>query len=136
MKSDKTVRVRLKSDERLNITKPEFLEVSLEKPVVWGEIRQQAEAKCVLKSNWSASSYALYDWRMYDANGKELTADTPITEDVTVYARSNYTRFEWEGTAIVNLSGLPPRGKIIIPTKTTEIRKEALMLCSEVRDIS
>lgn len=136
MRSRRTVRITIAGDERLKVKQPAFLELSLDESVVWGDVKQRVQKMCSLKPGWTSSSYALYDWRVHDENGDELVEDTPITEDVTVYARSNYTGFKWDGNAIVGYSGQEPRGKIIIPIKTKEIRQGAFAECTQITDVS
>ena len=105
MKRKNTVRITLKADERLKIAEPCFIEFPFKKPIIWADIKEQIEEKYTLKKNWSSRSYCLYDWLINDERGEELLEDTEISEDITVWARSNYTNFQWEGTTLIGYKG-------------------------------
>lgn len=69
----------------------------------------------MLKSQWANYEYAIYDWRMNDYEGEEIIDSTPIAKDMTVYARTNYLAFKWDGSVIKGYNLWGPRGRIIIP---------------------
>ena len=104
--------------------------------MTWKDLRMKAEKKCSLTPEWSKKDYEIYDWRLNDEKGVALLADTPITEDITVYARTNYKNFDWDGTVLKGYTGAEPRGKIIIPTDTTEIKETVFAFCNDVTELS
>ena len=124
-------RITIKGDERLEIKKA-VLNVSLETSKTWHDIKQEVETSCVLKSKWADYEYAIYDWRMDDEKGEEIIDSTPITKDMTVYARTNYLPFKWDGTVIEGYNLWGPRGRIIIPRKVTGLNDTHFNDCNEL----
>ena len=116
-------RVTIEGDERVKVAEPQYIDVPIGSNKTIGEIRSEIEAKVSLKAGWQAEDYCFYDWRMGGEKGEEMLDATQITEDITVYARTNYKRFKLSGTILEGYEGEKPRGRIFIP-KTVEIIKE------------
>ncbi|MGP1414657.1 MAG: hypothetical protein ACTTJ6_01805 [Treponema sp.] len=128
------LKVTIEGDERLEIKEPKYINVSLENPKVWGDVKKQVEELCVLKPEWSKKDYGIYDYRLNKWAGREIDASTPITKDITVVVRTNYVNFEWDGTILKKYNGEKPKGTIIIPTKAAEAL--CLAFCENVTAVS
>ena len=128
------LKITIEGDERLEIKEPKYIDVSLESPKVWGDVKKQVEELCVLKPEWSKKDYGIYDYRLNKKTGKEIADNTPIIKDITVVVRTNYINFEWDGTILKGYNGEEPKGKIIIPTKATEV--ECFINCYKLTAVS
>ena len=132
------IRVTVKVDDRLEIEGTP--DIYLEPPTsgstkTFADIENSVRSKAKLKTNWKAEFYDIYDFRVNDENGQKITSATQITSNITIYIRSNYTKFTWGGTNNTDITGHgaeEPKGRIIIPENTTAVDTEALANCREV----
>ena len=125
-----TVRLTIRGDERIDEAASGFIDIGKNK--TWAEVKTKVKEKAVLKTEWSAWDYGVYEWHLADENGTLITDTAVFTADTVVYAVTNYTKFKMEGAVVKGYSswGEAPRGKIIIPAKNgetdiTEIAKGA-----------
>ncbi|MGI5107789.1 leucine-rich repeat domain-containing protein, partial [Treponema socranskii] len=122
-----TVRITVKGDERVDEASSGFVDIT--GPKTWGEIKAQIEAKLTLKAEWQGGDYGAYAWKLGSENGEALTDGHTVSEDTTVYAVTNYTKFRMNGTVLLGYAGAEPRGRIIIPDNVTEIGAGAFRDC-------
>ena len=120
-KTEKNIRIKIKGDERLEIKEPRYIDVLFEDIKTWADIEKQVEELCILKSEWDTKNYGIYDFKLNNEKGEKLISNSPIEKAITVYVRTNYVNFKWNGTILKGYNGVAPRGKIIIPSKTTKI---------------
>ena len=118
-------RITVKGDERTSIPSS-LIEIDLEPAKTWQNIQGDVANKVILKPEWSNGDYEIYEWRLDDENGAKLTGTEPINKHLTVYAVTNYAKFNIEGTKIKIIgdkgyNGSAPKGKIIIQDGITEI---------------
>ena len=88
-------------------------------------------------SVWDTGDYGIYEWRIGNENGEKLTAGYPINKSITVYAVTNYNKFNIVDNKIKLTNGKgyigsEPKGKIIIPDGITEIDEGAFLDCTEI----
>ena len=120
-------RITVKGDERTAIPSDNIIKIDLAPAKTWQDIQGDVANKVILKSEWPGGDYEVYEWRLDDENGTKLTGDYQIKSHITVYAVTNYAKFNIEGTKIKLTSdgkgctGEAPKGKIIIPNGITEI---------------
>ena len=94
----------------------------IEKVRTFGDVKAKLAEKISLKPAWTSGDYGIYDFRRENYEGEEIKDDSPVEDGMKVYPRSNYIKFEWsKKDVLVDYTGEKPRGKIIIPTKTTGI---------------
>ena len=123
--SKQIVTITVKGDERTDISSGAFIKVDYAK--TWQDIKSQAQGKVDLKVEWQGGDYAIYEWRLDGETGEKLTDDYKVKTDITVYAVTNYAKFNISNNKISLTSegrgytGDSPRGKIIIPENITEI---------------
>jgi len=119
----KVVRINIiEGDERLEVKERE-VSFPIEKVRTFGDVKAKLAEKISLKPAWMSGDYGIYDFRRENYEGEEIKDDSPVEDGMKVYPRSNYIKFEWsKKDVLVNYTGEKPRGKIIIPTKTTGIR--------------
>ena len=118
--------ITVKGDERTAISEDNIIQIPLSENKTWQDIQGDVANKVILKPEWSNGDYEIYEWRLDDENGTKLTGTEPINKHLTVYAVTNYTKFNIEGTKIKIIgdkgyNGSAPKGKIIIPDGITEI---------------
>ena len=119
--------ITVKGDERTAISEDNIIQIPLSENKTWQDIQGDVANKVILKPEWSNGDYEIYEWRLDDENGTKLTGTEPINKNLTVYAVTNYAKFNIEGTKIKLTSdgkgytGEAPKGKIIIPDGITEI---------------
>jgi len=123
------VRIKITGDERVKVAGPQYIDIPVSSNKTIGNIRSEIEAKVSLSDGWSAEDYCFYDWRMDGEKGEEMQNSTQITEDITVYARTNYKRFKLSGTTLEGYEGEKPRGRIFIPKTVEIIKEEAFKEC-------
>ncbi|MGP1521614.1 MAG: hypothetical protein ACTTIZ_08965 [Treponema sp.] len=117
----KNAHIKIKADERLSITGDDFININIFAPKTFKDVEAKIRAKLSLTPEWNNDDYNIFDWKLNDENGELILEDTPITETMTVFARTNYTKFKIEETAIKGYTGEKPRGRIIIPKEITRI---------------
>ena len=124
----------IEGDERLEVKERE-VSFPIEKVRTFGDVKANLEEKISLKPAWMSGDYGIYDFRRENYEGEEIKDDSPVEDGMKVYPRSNYINFNWGGehkTVILGCNGEKPRGKIIIPTKTTGISGVLFKYCSEL----
>ena len=126
-------RVNITGDERVKFAEPQYIDVPIGSNKTIGEIKSEIEGKVSLSDGWQAEDYCFYDWRMSGEKGEEMQDATQITEDITVYARTNYKRFKLSGTTLEGYEGEKPRGRIFIPKTVKIIKNEAFKDCDGLK---
>ena len=135
--------ITIKGDERINIAPSTSIKVG---ETDWKNIIDQIKAKVNLKAEWQNGDYQICEWRFDDENGQMLTDDYQIKSHITVYAVTNYTKFNIIDNKIKlkaegkGYTGAAPKGKIIIPDGITEIEdgtwsKGAFKDCTEISSV-
>ncbi|MEL3903347.1 MAG: leucine-rich repeat domain-containing protein, partial [Treponema phagedenis] len=111
----------------------------------WKDVKTSIEEKVKLSYGWNNGDYHIYQWRLENENGRLLSDDDEFTTDTTIYAVTNYKKFNLveNGTAIDEYKGYlgeKPRGKIIIPEGVTKInggdRSGAFSGCSGLTSLT
>ena len=149
--TDSSYRIIIKGDERTNIPQGTFIDIPLAENKTWSNIKDQAKDKVTLKSEWQGDDYEVYEWRFNNENGELLTETEQMNKPLTVYAVTNYTKFNIEDNKIKltadgkGYTGSKPKGKIIIPDGITEIedgfffilnyQKAAFMQCDGIKSV-
>ena len=126
--------MNIEGDERVKVTEPAYIDVPIGSNKTIGEIRSELEAKVRLKTD-SYYYYCFYDWRMDGENGEEMQSSTRITEDITVYARTNYRSFKLSGNTLEGYEGEEPRGRIFIPKNIEIIKNKAFENCDGLKAV-
>ena len=139
--SKETVTITVQGDERID------LQQTIEKPydTAWSSVKAEIEGNIKpsadWKDDWNNGDYELYEWRLGGENGEKIGDDYHFTENVTVYAVSNYKKWEIEdrgsGNKVLSgVDGSKPRGKIILPDDVTSIGGFAFDSCSSLTGIT
>jgi len=135
-------RITVKGDERIDSS---LIEIEPDK--TWNHIKTQIESNVSLKAEWNNGDYEIYEWRLGGETGEKISNDYPIDKHLTVYAVTNYAKFNIDGTKIKLTSdgkgytGEKPKGKIIIPDGITEIEDAtspsngAFKNCTEISSV-
>ena len=118
----------VKGDERLTVMSP--VDFPFTAGMTWADIKEKMTENVSLKDKWQGGGYKLYDWRCENEDGDEVTDETILEDGMKVYPRSNYAHFKWDQNEDTILMGCydgwgKPSGKIIIPTETTKIQRQA-----------
>ena len=118
--------ITIDGDERIALHENASIEIPPNQNLTWGQIESQAMQKVFLMSVWDTDDYGIYEWRISNENGEKLTAGYLINKSITVYAVTNYTKFNIVDNKIKltdgkGYTGSEPKGKIIIPDGITEI---------------
>ena len=138
--SKQIVTITVKGDERTDIFSGPFIKVDYDK--TWQDIKSQAQGKVGLKVEWRGGDYAIYEWRLDGETGEKLTDDYKVKTDITVYAVTNYAKFNIDNNEIsITLVGRgyiggSPKGKIIIPENITSIGEIAFRDCTGLTSVS
>ena len=112
----------IEGDERLTVISP--VNIAFNAGMSWADIKEKMAENVSLKTEWQGGDYELYDWRCENDEGEEITDERIVKNGMKVYPRSNYARFKWsqsEPTACEGYAGKTPKGRIIVPKKTTKI---------------
>ena len=121
MLGQKNARIKIRGDERLSIAGDDFININIFVPKTFKDVEAEIKAKLSLKPEWNNGDYDIFDWKLNDENGELILESTPITEAMTVFARTNYTKFKIEETTIKGYTGEKLRGRIIIPKEITKV---------------
>ena len=135
--SKQIVTITVKGDERTDIPSGAFIKVDYAK--TWQDIKSQAQGKVGLKVEWRGGDYAIYEWRLDGETGEKLTDDYKVKTDITVYAVTNYAKFNIDNNEILvgrGYIGGSPKGKIIIPENITSIGEIAFRDCTGLTSVS
>nr|ANJ16763.1 VpsB [Treponema phagedenis] len=137
------IQIKISGDERIdNTSLPAQTAIKGQK---WKDVKTSIEEKVKLSSGWNNGDYHIYQWRLENENGRLLSDDDEFTTDTTIYAVTNYKKFNLveDGTAIDGNKGYlgeKPRGKIIIPEGVTKInggdKSGAFSGCSELTSLT
>ena len=137
-------RITVKGDERINIPS-DNIKIDPTPDKTWQDIKTHIESNVNLKSEWQGGDYKIYEWRLGGETGEKISDDYPIDKHLTVYAVTNYAKFNIDGTKIKltdgkGYTGDKPKGKIIIPDRITEIEdgdgsKGAFRNCTEISSV-
>lgn len=137
--------ITITGDDRMNIHSENTIKVG---ETEWNDILDQVKEKVSLKPEWQGGDYEIYEWRLDNENGNKLTDNYQITGSLTVYAVTNYVKFNIVENKIKlksekkGYTGDKPRGKIIIPQGITEIEdgqrwnEGAFSRCTEISSIN
>ena len=139
--------ITINGDERIALHENASIEIPPNQNLTWGQIESQAMQKVFLMSVWDTNDYGIYEWRLDNENGEKLTAGYLINKSITVYAVTNYTKFNIVDNKIKltdgkGYTGSEPKGKIIIPDGITEIEDNtewnegAFNKCNEIISVS
>ncbi|MGP1521364.1 MAG: leucine-rich repeat domain-containing protein, partial [Treponema sp.] len=128
-------RVTIEGDERVKVAEPQYMDVPIGSNKKIEDIKAEIIAKASLASGWLSEDYTFYDWRIGGEKGEEMQDATQITEDITVYARTNYKRFKLWGTTLEGYEGGKPRGRIFIPKTVKIIENEVFKECDGLKAV-
>ncbi|QEJ95750.1 leucine-rich repeat protein [Treponema phagedenis] len=137
------IQIKISGDERIdNTSLPAQTAIKGQK---WKDVKTSIEEKVKLSYGWNNGDYHIYQWRLGNENGTLLSDDYKFTTNTTIYAVTNYAKFNLveNGTAIDEYKGYlgeKPRGKIIIPEGVTKInggdRSGAFSGCSGLTSLT
>lgn len=138
-----SLKVTVNGDERTVVSSDNTIKIDYAK--TWQQIKDLVQGKVSLHSDWQGGDYEFYEWRLGDENGEKLTDNYAITENVTIYAITNYAKFNIIDNAIkltsersgegTGYKGDQPKGKIIIPEGITEICDYAFLECNGLTSV-
>lgn len=131
-------RVTVKGDERTWIHKPDYVLVKKSDSKKLSQIKTEIAKKVVLKPAYNSDDWEVYDYVLCEDNGngsydpyfdgKKVDWEKNIEGNITLYVRTNFKQFEWEGAVLKGAkSGKTPFGNIIIDTKAVSVSPEAFM---------
>ena len=129
-------KITIQGDERIKADTLGTIEVN--KDATWADVEAQAKAKAILKDDWPAADYEIYEWRLNDRNGEKLDVTYTFTKDTTVYAVTNYKSFNIAAdgkTLDAYPHGKAPKGSIIIPENITVIDSNAFAGAAELSNV-
>ena len=134
----------------MRVVNSEFLiEIDLAPVKTWQNIQGDVADKVILKTEWQGGDYKIYEWRLGGETGEKISNDYPINKHLTVYAVTNYAKFNLDSTETKieltsdgkGYTGDKPKGKIIIPDEITEIEgtdywnRGAFYGCAEITSV-
>lgn len=131
-------RVTVKGDERTWIHKPDYVLVKKSDSKKLSQIKTEIAKKVVLKPAYNSDDWEVYDYVLYEDNGnssydpyfdgKKVDWEKNVEGNITLYARTNFKQFDWEGAVLKGAkSGKTPSGNIIIDTKAVSVSPEAFV---------
>ncbi|MGP1437778.1 MAG: leucine-rich repeat domain-containing protein [Treponema sp.] len=128
------IKINIKADERIQL---EDTYINILPRKTFGSIKNELMSKVKLKTpEWNDNFYGVYDFKLEKEEGEKITDDFLIKEDITIYIRTNYTKFKFEDDKLKGYDGSEkPRGRIIIPKNTTSIGLYAFNDCQEIKKI-
>ena len=124
---EKAQQITIKGDERV-----ETSSIDIPENTVWKVIKSDVSKKLQLKSGYQADDYGIYEWKITDKNGEAITDDHKLAAGDTVYAVTNYTKFNIDAGALKGYTGGKPKGNIILPSDITKIDENAFKECTEL----
>ncbi|MFC2478186.1 MAG: leucine-rich repeat domain-containing protein [Treponema socranskii subsp. buccale] len=124
---EKAQQIAIKGDERV-----ETSSIDIPENTVWKVIKSDVSKKLQLKSGYQADDYGIYEWKITDKNGEAITDDHKLAAGDTVYAVTNYTKFNIDAGALKGYTGGKPKGNIILPSDITKIDENAFKECTEL----
>lgn len=129
-------KLTIQGDERIKADTLGTIEVNGN--ATWADVEAQATTKAILKDDWPAADYEIYEWRLNDRNGEKLDVTYTFTKDTTVYAVTNYKSFNIAAdgkTLDAYPHGKAPKGSIIIPENITVIDSNAFAGAAELSNV-
>ena len=138
--SEKVVTITVHGDERIDLSSP--LQIVKKYDTPWSSIKAEIKGKikpsAAWEKDWNNGDYAVYEWRFGDENGEKISDTRTFTENTTVYAVSNYVKWNIfvETLMGVESGSSKPRGKIILPDGVKVIAQSALRFCSGLTSIT
>ena len=124
---EKAQQITIKGDERV-----ETSSIDIPENTLWKVIKSDVSKKLQLKSGYQADDYGIYEWKITDKNGEAITDDHKLAAGGTVYAVTNYTKFNIDAGALKGYTGGKPKGNIILPSDITKIDENAFKACTEL----
>ena len=124
---EKAQQITIKGDERV-----ETSSIDIPENTLWKVIKSDVSKKLQLKSGYQADDYGIYEWKITDKNGEAITDDHKLAAGDTVYAVTNYTKFNIDAGALKGYTGGKPKGNIILPSDITKIDENAFIKCTEL----
>ena len=128
-------RVNIKGDERVEISEPKYIDVSIGSSKKLEDIKDEIKQKVSLKFGWSNEYYEFYDWRMDGEEGEKVDYNTQIIDDMTIYVRTNYTKFKLIGAELQGYNGEQPKGRIILPKEVEVIKLGCFQGCYNLTNV-
>ena len=125
-----TIRISIAGDERVDTVASDFVDIAPN--TRWHDIKDAVKSALHLKSEWQGGDYGLYEWKLNDKNGGAIDGSRQFTEHTTVYAVTNYTKFNVQAGELKGYTGENPRGHIILPSGITKIGYRAFWNCSDL----
>ena len=132
-----TIRIKILGDERIQVTEPQYIDVSIGNNKTFGDIKAEVFTKVSLKPEWPSDNYEIYDWRVSGEEGEKVINSTQITNGMTIYARTNYSRLQItcytpETCKLERIEGDNPRGRIFIHENVVTIKNEVFRNCRKL----
>ena len=132
-----TIRIKILGDERIQVTEPQYIDVSIGNNKTFGDIKAEVLTKVSLKPEWPSDNYEIYDWRVSGEEGEKVINSTQITNGMTIYARTNYSRLQItcytpETCKLERIEGDNPRGRIFIHENVVTIKNEVFRNCRKL----
>ncbi len=139
-------RVTVKGDERTWIHKPDYVLVKKSDSKKLSQIKTEIAKKVVLKPAYNSDDWEVYDYVLYEDNGngsydpyfdgKKVDWEKNVEGNITLYARTNFKQFDWEGAVLKGAkSGKTPSGNIIIDTKAVSVSPEAFVNSTNINGV-
>ena len=98
----------------------------------WQNIKTAVANALHLKSEWQGTDYGVDAWKLSDAAGNEIGDSDSFTVDTTVYAVTNYTKFNIAAGVLTGYTGSKPKGNITLPSGITKIGYNSFQGCSNL----
>ena len=132
-----TIRIKILGDERIQVTEPQYIDVSIGNNKTFGDIKAEVLTKVSLKPEWPSDNYEIYDWRVSGEEGEKVINSTQITNGMTIYARTNYSRLQItcytpETCKLERIEVDNPRGRIFIHENVVTIKNEVFRNCRKL----
>ena len=124
------IRISIAGDERVDTVASDFTDINPNE--TWQNIKTAVANALQLKSEWQSVDYGVDAWKLSDADGNEIGDSDPFTVDTTVYAVTNYTKFNIVAGVLTGYTGSKPKGNIILPSGITKIDENAFKECTEL----
>ena len=124
------IRISIAGDERVDTVASDFTDINPNE--TWQGIKTVVANALQLKSEWQGTDYGVDAWKLSDAAGNEIGDSDPFTVDTTVYAVTNYTKFNIAAGVLKGYTGSAPKGNITLPSGITKIGTGAFIDCAEL----
>ena len=105
--------VNIIGDERVDVCSPVI--VPKDSNTKYEDIKAKVASSLKLKNEWQTGDYDVYEWRLESEEGDLLDNSFVITQNINLYAITNYTKFNIENEVLKGYKGELPKGRIIIP---------------------